>query len=232
MRPNLSLIYLVLLTLICPQVMGAIGGTGLTFVSDRVSVTVKPDAKKVSLPFDFENKTKRTIKIASYDSACSCISARIQKGKMSYEPGEKGKIVVDFALGSFSGLQEKTLMLWTTDDTPEKPSSILTSVITIPLLFEISPTTLFWDQHGDGKPQSLTIKVHNDKPIKILKDSGTNKNFPYEIKTIRDGWEYEIVVTPQSVDTPGMGMIKLTTDSPIARYQRQQAFVCVKRGKK
>ena len=229
MRSIFSLIYLAFLTLLCPQ---AIGGTGLTFVSDRMSVTVKPDAKKVSLPFVFENKTKRTIKIASYDSACSCISARIEKGKMAYEPGEKGKIVVDFALGSFSGLQEKTLMLWTTDDTPDNPSSILTSAITIPVLFEISPTTLFWEQNGEGKKQSLKIKVHNDKPIKILKHSGTNKNFSYEIKTIREGWEYEIVVTPQSVDSPGMGIIKLTTDSPISRYQRQQAFVCVKRGKK
>lgn len=229
MRPLFSLVYFALLTLLCPQ---AIGGTGLTFVSDRVSVTVKPEAKKVSLPFEFENKTKRTIKIASYDSACSCISARIAQSKMSYKPGEKGKIVVDFLLGSFSGLQEKTLMLWTTEDTPEKPSSILTSVITIPRLFEITPTTLFWEQNGTGEKQSFKIKVQNDKPINIVNHSGSNTNFPYEVKTIREGWEYEIVVTPKNVILPGMGMIKFTTDSPIARYQRQQAFVCVKRGEK
>jgi hypothetical protein len=208
---------------------------GFTFVQTRVEVTVKPDDKMVSIPFVFENKTKKALKIARYDSACSCISARVTEplGKMVYQPGEKGKIVVDFRLGSFSGKQEKTLLLWTTDDPDDKPSSILTSAITIPVLFEIKPSTLFWDLQKDAPSQpvskTFTIKVHGEHPIRILKHSTTNTNFPHTLKTIRDGWEYEITVTPKNLTSPGMGMIKLTTDSPISRYQRQQAFVCIKR---
>lgn len=207
-------------------------GQGFSFVSDRVKVTVKPDAKLVSMPFEFENKTERPLKIARYDSACSCISARVAGGKLAYQPGEKGKIVVDFELGSFSGEVEKTLMLWTTNDAAEKPSSILTSVITIPVLFEVSPKTLFWDHGGSKESKTIKLKVNSDQPIRILKLAGTNQNYSYELKTVRDGWEYELVVSPQSVESMGMGMIKITTDAAIPRYQRQQAFVCVRKPKK
>ena len=204
-------------------------GEGFSFVQTRVAVTVKPDAKRVSVPFKFENKTQKNITIARYDSACSCISARVAKGKMSYKPGEIGVIVADFELGSFSGKVAKTVMLWTTDDPPETPSAVLTSAITIPVLFDISPRTLFWDHNGSKEPKTIKLKVHSDKPIRILSHQGTNQNFPYELKTIRDGWEYELIVTPQSVESMGMGMIKITTDAPISRYQRQQAFVSVRR---
>jgi len=204
---------------------------GFSFQSKRVAVTVKPNAKTVVIPFYFENKTDRTLTISRYDSACSCISARVAepRGKMVYKPGEKGKIEVKFELGSFSGQQEKTLLLWTTDDPKDKPSAILTSAITIPVLFEIKPKTLFWEQNGDGKAKTIKITVHNNTPIHIVSHFGTNKDFPYQIKTIRDGWEYELTVTPTQVSSSGMGMIKINTDSPISRYKRQQAFVAVSR---
>jgi len=228
MRSLPSLTSFLLFTALCST---AIADKGLSFVKNRIEVTVKPDAKMVSIPFAFENKSNRTITIARYDSSCSCVSARVAEplGKMIYKPGEKGTIVIDFELGSFSGQVEKPLLLWTTDDAAETPSSVLTSAITIPVLFEITPTTLFWDQNGSKEPKTIKLKVHNDKPIQILSHMGSNNNYPYELKTIRDGWEYEIIVTPESVASMGMGLIKLTTDAPIARYQRQQAFVCVRR---
>ena len=204
---------------------------GLTFVKNRITITAAPDAKKITVPYLFENKTKRTIKIARYDSACSCLSAKVKGGKLEYKPGEKGELRVDFALGSFSGFVEKTVLLWTTDDTDEVPSSVLTVALTIPELFEISPKTVFWDQNGPKGSKVVKLKVNNTEPIRILNHAGTNDNFVYELKTIRDGWEYELVVTPKDVSLPAFGMIKLTTDSAIPRYQRQMAFVCVRRVK-
>jgi len=146
---------------------------------------------------------------------------------MVYKPGEKGKIAVDFQLGSFSGKQVKTVMLWTTDDPPDKPSSILTTAITIPVLFEISPITLVWNQHGPKTTKTITIKTHGKTPIHILSHFSTNSNFTYQIKTIRDGWEYEISATPKDLSSRGMGILKLTTDAKIPRYQRQMAYFSI-----
>lgn len=230
MRPYYSLA-LATLSLLVASAVPVTADPGFSFETQRKEVTVKPTDKLVSVAFAFENKTKRNITISRYDSACSCLSARVSdpEGKLSYKPGEKGSIICDFELGSFSGTQEKTLMLWTTDDAKDAPSVILTSSITVPVLFAITPTTLFWDQNGDPSPKSFKIKVNNDKPIRILSHSGTHANFPFELKTIRDGWEYELVVSPKDLSSLGMGLIKLTTDSPIPRYRRQQAFVCTRR---
>jgi len=206
----------------------ALAGKGLTFDKERQAVTVKAEDKMVTVPYTFKNTSKRTITIARWDSACSCLNARIKGSKMVYKPGEKGKILIDFELGSFSGTQEKTVMLWSTDDAAEAPSSVLAVAITIPVLFEITPKTLAWEQNGAKEPKTIKLKVRHDKPIRILSNSGSNKAFPYTLKTIRDGWEYELVVTPTDVSSPTLGMIKLTTDSKIKRYQRQQAFVYVK----
>jgi transcriptional regulator of met regulon len=136
---------------------------------------------------------------------------------------------VDFELGSFAGLVEKTVLLWTTDDADDSPSSILTVALDIPVLFEVNPKTVFWDQHGDKKPQVIKLKVNSPDPIKILSHSMTNEKFDYQLKTLRDGKEYEIVVTPKDVSLPAFGMVRLTTDSSIPRYRRQMAFVCVRR---
>ncbi|MBT8043830.1 MAG: DUF1573 domain-containing protein [Verrucomicrobiae bacterium] len=202
---------------------------GLTFKNNYIAVKAAPDAKKVTVPFYFENKTNRTIKIARYDSACSCLSAKVKGGKLTYQPGEKGEMKVDFALGSFSGLVEKTVLLWTTDDVEQRPSSVLTVALTIPVLFEVTPKTMFWEQNGSKTPKSFKLKVNNDQPIRIVEHSSTNANFPYQLKTIRDGWEYELVVTPTDVTVPAFGMIRLKTDASISRYQRQMAFVCVRK---
>ena len=205
------------------------GADGLSFKQSRIETTVAPEAKTVTVPYFFKNETDRTITIKRYNSACSCLSAKVKGGKLSYEPGEQGEIKVVFDLGNFSGLVEKTVMIWTTDDDDNKPSSILSVVINIPVLFEVNPKTTFWQQNGDNGAQVIELKVNSVEPIRILQHSATNKNFSYELKTIKDGFEYALVVEPKDVSTPAFGMIKITTDSATTRYRRQMAFVCVRR---
>lgn len=219
---------LLLLILALLATASAQAGKGLTFDSEKKALTTKPGDLKVTVPYTFENTSKRTITIARWDSACSCLSARIKNSKMVYKPGEKGEIHIDFDLGSFSGPQTKTVMLWTKDDPAEAPSTVLSVKITIPVLFELSPKSLAWDQNGSKEAKTIKIKVHHDKPIHITGNSGSNENFPYTIKTIREGKEYELIVTPKDVSTPTLGVIKINTDAKIKRYQWQQAFVYVK----
>lgn len=202
---------------------------GLSFQQSRIETKVAADAKTVTIPYFFKNNTARIITIKRYDSACSCLSAKVKGGKLSYKPGEQGEIKVAFDLGNFSGLVEKTVMIWTTEDDDNKPSSILSVVIDIPVLFELSPKTTFWNQNGESGPKTIRLMVNNAEPIRILEHSVTNKNFSYELQTIKDGFEYALVVDPKDVSTPAFGMIKLTTDSENPRYRRQMAFVCVRR---
>jgi len=205
------------------------GADGLSFAENRIEVSVAPEAKTVTVPYFFANNTDRPITIKRYDSACSCLSAKVKGGKLNYQPGEQGEIRVVFELGTFSGLVEKTVLIWTTEDDDKEPSSILSVVINIPVLFEVNPKTSFWEQHGEGLAQVIELKINGPEPIHILEHGASNENFDYELKTIKEGFEYQLVVKPKDSSTPAFGMIKLTTDSLIPRYRRQMAFVCVRR---
>lgn len=205
------------------------GADSLAFEQTRIEMAVAPDAKTVTVPYFFSNNTGRVITIKRYDSACSCLSAKIKGGKLAYKPGESGEINVTFELGTFSGLVEKTVLIWTTEDPDEKPSSVLSVVLDIPVLFEVNPKTVFWEQHGDATTQVIELTVNNPAPIHILEHSVTNKNFQYQLKTLEKGRKYQLVVEPLDLSVPALGMIKLTTDSSIPRYRKQMAFVCVRR---
>lgn len=220
------------ITLVFVTVSNLSAKEGFTFIKNKIAVTAKPDATKVTVPYHFENKTDRTLTIARYDSACSCLSAKVSKSKLIYKPGEKGEIRVQFAIGSFSGTVIKTVLLWTTDDEDDKPSTVMSVELTIPVLLELEPTSLLWNQNEEPKAKTIKLRVNNDKPIRIIEHAGTNEDFLYNLKTIREGWEYELEVTPKNTDAPSFGMIKVTTDATIPRYKKQQAFVCVKRKKK
>ena len=202
---------------------------GFSFIKDRVSMAVKPGADKVTVPYFFENKTDRILTIKRYDSACSCLSAKVKGSKLKYAPGEKGEIRVEFKIENMTGKQEKTVLLWTTEDPADKPSTVMTVELDIPVLVEISPQNLSWKVGEVSTSKTIKIKVNNPTPIKITKHSGTNPNFAYTFKEIIAGKEYEVSVTPKSTEKPGIGMINLHTDSPLSRYKYTKAFVIIKR---
>ena len=230
-RPHLSVTLGLCLMVILAE-LSLFAADGLSFQQSRIETKVAADAKTVTVPYLFKNDSDRTITIKRYDSACSCLSAKVKGGKLSYKPGEQRENKVVFDLGNFPGLVAKNNLIWTTNDDDNKPSSILSVVIDIPMLFELHPKTTFWDQNGGSEPKTIKLRVNSPEPIRILEHSVTNKSFSYELRTLKEGFEYVLVVEPKDVSTPAFGMIKLTTDSANPRYRRQMAFVCVRRQNK
>ncbi len=219
-------------TLICVGILclhTILADTGLTFETNRKDVSVEPDAADVFVPFHFKNNTEREITIAKYDTACSCLKTKIKDNKMTYAPGESGEALIHFDLGNFSGTVNKSLMLWTTEDKPEKPSDILTVYATIPELFKITPVTTTWETGEEAKTKTVKIKVSGKSPIQLKSHNITNKNFTYEITPIKKGWEYQIDITPKLTGKSTFGIIKLKTDSAIKRYKNPMVFAVVKK---
>ena len=204
---------------------------GLSFETKRIDVTVAADAESVIVPFKFENKTNKPLTIARYDTACACLKSKVKGGKMTYAPGEKGEMELYFDLGKFSGTVNKSLMLWTTDDAAEEPSAILTSYITIPVLFEITPVTTTWESGGKNTQKTIKLRVKDKKPMHLKKCKGTSANFDYELVTVREGWEYELKVTPRDMSKAAFGIFKIQTDSKIARYKNMMSYAVVKKAK-
>lgn len=200
----------------------------LVFEESLKELTVTPDITTATVDFPFTVGPKGA-EILEFDAPCTCLEAKISdNGKLVWKPGEKGTVQGVFSMGSLKGKVDKMIVLRM--KSPTAPIMKLTLRLTIPEVLEITPgPTIFWDQGGKATTQTFKIKVNNDEPVRILETSGTNENFAFELKTIREGWEYELQVTPQSMVNRAFGLIRIRTDSKYAKHQRYQCFVVIRR---
>jgi len=200
----------------------------LSFEETTKVVHAGTDAKTVTVDFVFQNKSGETVTIERYDAACTCINAGIQGGRLVYPPGEGGVIRANFDMSHFSGTTDKSLAVWLKGDPEDKPSISLVARVSIPVLVEVEPKTLFWEVGGKPEPKVVTLRMKHTEPIHVTAVSGADTRFSQELRTIEKGKLYEIVVTPGSTGEVGMGVIHVDTDCSSARFRSQRVFTVVR----
>lgn len=200
----------------------------LAFESKNLELTLKPGEENADITFRFKNSSSKRVEIDSLQVACSCLGVNLKGDKKVYDPGENGEIIARFSVGNLMGTMEKHVIVKLARESPGSEPIILTTKITIPELIEITPRTLNWKQGVSPTPQVQKILIHHNEPIHITSVVSTSSQFPVQLKTIRDGWEYEVSVTPEKTNEPGMAIIKITSDSKISRYRQINAFALVK----
>jgi hypothetical protein len=200
----------------------------LVFKEKLKELTVTPDMETATVDFPF-TVGPNGAEITAFDAPCTCLEAKISdNGKLVWKPGEKGVVKGLFSMGNLKGKTDKMIVLRM--KSPTLPIVKLVLRLNIPELVKITPgPTLFWDQGGKADTKTFKLTVQHDEPIHIVDTSGTNENFAFELKTIRKGWEYELVVTPKSLVNRAFGLIRIRTDSEFAKHQRYQCFVVVRR---
>ena len=203
----------------------------MVFESKLVEITVKPGQKVVTGNFPFEIKNGPAA-VVNYDAKCTCLAARLEplnpdrSVKLVWKEGEKGRVMTQFDTSRFLGTVEKAIEL---NLEGQKEPTILTVRIHVPELVKMEPSSLKWDKGGKAGEKVMKITIHHDKPIRIVKHVGNNdKIFPYKFVTIRDGWEYEIRITPTDTAESGIGMISLTTDCKFPRFKRAAAYAVIR----
>lgn len=215
--------------LLIPWLCVGVASAALEFPEKLKELHLAPDEKSVLMDFTFKNSGDKAVKIRHYDAACSCLSAQAKGGKLEYAPGEEGVIRTKFDMGNFSGVVDKKVVIWVDDDPDDDPSVVLTVRVHIPELVLIEPKTLKWAVGEKVGPKTMRITMDYEKPIKILKLNGSSDRFEHKLKTIREGEEYELTVTPDETKTPGIGVLRIETDCPVARHRIRQAFLVVRR---
>jgi hypothetical protein len=209
---------------------GLLQAGGLTFEKTTIDQHVKADAETTEAEFPFENKTDKPLTIARVEKSCAaCMAAEVKDGKLVYQPGEKGAIRVKFQVGTFAGVVNKMILVWLANDPAEKPSGMLTLNIHVPVLVELSPKTVTWYLDEKIEPRKITITMRHSKPIRMLKATCTNEAFALELKTVKDGAEYELWITPPAAGGPGIGIIRMETDCDLPRHKIHQAFAVVRK---
>ena len=202
----------------------------MVFEKTLIEIQASPGDKTVMGEFNFEIKGKDE-KIKDYDAKCSCLAARVEplnpdrSTKLDWKVGEKGKIMAKFDVENFRGTVDKAIEL---NLVGASESISLVIRVHVPELIIIEPSSLKWDLGGSAESKVFKIKMNGTEPIRILSHSGNNSNFPYDLKTIKEGSEYEVTVKPVSTDGSRIGLITFRTDSKYSRFSRATAYVVVK----
>lgn len=203
----------------------------LVFDAQKKEIKAPPEARKIVCDFSFENKGTETVKIARYESTCSCMSVQInQGGKLEYAPGEKGILRANFDMENFTGEVDKNVILWLEGDPESKPSFVLVVHVIIPVLVDMQPRTLEWNGPGPWEAKTLKIRMNHTEPIQITRATLNNLCYESELKVIEPGKEYDFIVKPlvKPDMVPGVGVIHIETDCTIDKQKKQMAFVVVR----
>lgn len=190
-----------------------------------VEIKPRPEDEEVETTFKFRNNGKKTVKITGLESACSCLSAELDKAE--YQPGEVGTGRASFKVSTFVGRHEKYVTA-TTDD-PKQPEWRIQFAMEVPAVVDIKPKTLQWFIGDEPQAKSCLVHFTGDEPTKILKISSTRDNVGFEWKELKEGREYLITVTPKTTNDVTMGALKIETSSTIPKYKHQLAFFSISR---
>ncbi len=202
---------------------------GLEFSEPVKEVNAGAEATTATADFNFTNKSDKPVTISKADPTCSCLKVQISGGKLKYEPGESGVIRTTFDMGNFSGTVDKALAIYLDKDPPEKPSIQLIMRVHIPVLVNLEPKTVKWDIDGKSDPQTIQIRVAEGKTIHVTNVRSSSSTFTYELKTLEDGKKYDLIVTPQVMNAPGIGVLRIETDCEISKHRIQQAFAVIRK---
>ncbi len=172
--------------------------------------TVHPVQLSTTLTFPFENTGKQPVRIMKVNSSCGCITTPLPK--KLYAPGEKGNLPVTFLLRGRSGLQKKHISI-VTSDAPNSPTR-LGIEINIPPGIKLSTQRLVWEEEPTHPPKTCRVINQSADPIHLAEVTSTTPSVKAELKTIRPGYEYELIVKPQNGLTNLRAFVKVTTQPP------------------
>lgn len=214
-----------LLLCACAALLPLAGHADLVTEMPVIELKPKPEDDAVNTTFVFYNKGTKPVKVLNIESACSCLSASLDKAV--YQPGEKGIGKAEFKVSSFTGRHEKSVHIQTDD--PAQSEWVVNFVLEVPEVVKIEPKTLQWWMGDTAVAKTTKVTMLGDSPMTIKGITSTRENVEFSVKEITPGREYEITVTPKTTNEVMLGALKIETDSSIPKYQRQLAFFSVYR---
>ena len=202
---------------------------GLEFEKTVISESAGRDETQTKASFKFKVTGGKAVKIMEIETYCSCLKAETKDGRMEFKDGEEGIIETAFLLGTFEGEAAKQVVV-TTDD-PAQPEITLTVKVTIPAVYKVEPESVAWDVGEEAKAKKIKFTILDEKPIAVTGLVSSRENMNAEVKEVKKGREYEITLTPKTTAEPMLGVLRVETDAPYARYQKKLLFFNVKRPK-
>ena len=188
----------------------------------------EPGEKEVTATFSMKNTGPEVVTIMKLDTSCSCL--KIESDKMKLRQGDVAELVAVFDIAKSTGPAEKLVYVYT--DAKGASENRLVVRVEVPPVFSIEPEMMEWTVGDKLETKEIVFKVVRDEPVRILEAVSSRENMECELKTIEEGREYRLALTPKSTGDIMLGMVRILTDCELEQYQRPMAFFAVKRGSK
>jgi hypothetical protein len=154
--------------------------------------------------FLYTNTGLATLEIQQVRTSCGCTTAGEWDRRI--EPGEAGKIPIQFSSANFSGPIQKTVTVVSND--PKQGNVILQVKAQVWVPVEVTPKTVMF-QYDSESPveETRTIRIISNlkEPLKLLEPRSEHPAFGLKLETVSEGKEYALMVS--TVPPIGTGMI-------------------------
>ena len=192
---------------------------GLTFPETAKESPAPEKPGQAVVDFPFSNDTPTPAVIRTMQPSCHCLTAEIVDGKLRYAPGEKGILRARVKFEDISRSIDEQIALWLEGDPELAPSSTVAVHLLVPEYLKIEPHNLSWTIGEAATPKTIHIRADAKYPAHLIKLEIATDKFTQTHRTITDGKEYEIKVRPADTAAPSFSILRLETDSPLARYK-------------
>lgn len=188
--------------------VAATAGAQVEWKQKEIELKVHPTQISAEAVFEFTNTGDGPVSFSNIGISCGCLSTKPLKN--SYASGESGRIVVMYNLRNRVGSQRKHVMV----DVGDGKRTDLAISVNIPRSYSVEPRLLSWKKGDDAAQKKIRLKNLNAQPIQLLSLESSHKGLPAELKTIREGFEYEVVVSrlPEAVNA--RSVIRIATEPP------------------
>jgi len=167
----------------------------LEWETDHVSINAEMGQDKVVAKYPFTVLGEQAVKISQVRASCGCTATKLDKD--TYEPGESSEIEAVFTIGNRQGKQVKKIFVHLNDAT--SPTYTLTLEVDIPELLKIEPRFVYWGVNDELESKIIKLSVPHEEKVLVRQVRCMNNQIKVDLKTIEDGKEYEVIITPMDL---------------------------------
>jgi len=147
----------------------------------------------VKYSFVFTNGGDELLEVHSVQPSCGCTTAGDWSHKVN--PGETGKVAIQFNSANFNGPVFKTISVTSNDK--QKPVVVLQLKGTVWKPIELVPPYTVLNVPPDAMSASASIRIINntDEPLALSDAQSNNKSFTPTLTTTKPGKEFQLTVS-------------------------------------
>lgn len=190
------------------------GGPKIQFAGTEHDFGKIDNGTSVNYDFVFFNAGTSTLEVTDVRPSCGCTTSG--PWSKSVEPGQRGTIPIQFNSANFSGPIHKTIAV--TCNTPAVPQTILHLKATVWKAIDVNPSIVYFTPQAEARALATkVVRILNnvDVPLELDPPECANKAFTAELKTLKAGKEFEVLISAKPPFGPGtvQGPITLKTSS-------------------